>query len=84
MLLKSLRLDEELGNADDMAETCGNLCSVYTAQGDLDRAADVQLKALQLKSFKLHEALGGEARAKGAVSGAQWAWRTRRRRHGNS
>ncbi len=84
MLMKSLRLDEELGNADDMAETYGNLCSVYMAQGDLDRAADMQLKALQLKSLKLHEAQGGEARAKGAVSGAHWAWRTRRRRHGNS
>jgi len=54
-----------------MAETYGKLCKVCKAGGDLDRAAEMQLKALQLKSAKLNEALQSEARAAGP-RGKQW------------
>jgi hypothetical protein len=53
MQLKALKLNEELGSKEGMANTHCNLGVIYQTRGDLDRAEDMQLKAL-----KLNEELG--------------------------
>ena len=40
--------EEELGSKEGMANAYGNLGIIYQTRGDLDRAEDMQLKALKL------------------------------------
>ena len=48
MLLKALKLSEELGYKEGIANACSNLGNIHQARGDLDRAEVMQRRALQL------------------------------------